>query len=145
MCTLRSYRVLQTRSTNKMRENTILHFRFENHLIIVEISVSLSLTRVEIGTLVNARGLRFVRILLKYIHVIIYSPGVKASSTGNHAMRSTLLPNFQQPAQQERKVGCTSPCLSSWSSSINAARHDGINGPKKSRGQVQIRSIRVGN
>ena len=61
----------------------------------VEISVPLSLTRVGIGTLANARGLRFVRILLKYIHVIKYSLGVKASSTGNHVMCSTLLLNFQ--------------------------------------------------
>ena len=38
--------------------------------VCVEISMSLSLTWVEIETLANARGLCFVRILIKYIHVI---------------------------------------------------------------------------
>jgi hypothetical protein len=43
--------------------------------ICVGMNVSLSFTWVGIETLANARGLRFVRILLIYIHVINVSSG----------------------------------------------------------------------
>ena len=40
--------------------------------VCVEMNVSTLFTRVGIGTLANARGLRFGKILLKYVHVIKY-------------------------------------------------------------------------